>query len=46
MTLAHYVYIPIVLAVGIYLGFAMGSRSVRKAWEAEEKRRRREEEAV
>lgn len=39
----HVVYIPLVLAIGVYVGWALGARSVRKAWEADERRRRREE---
>lgn len=44
MSLAHAVYIPLVLAVGVYVGWMLGGRSVKQAWDREERRRRREEE--
>lgn len=43
MSLAHAIYIPICVGVGVYLGYALGARSVRQAWEAAERRRLREE---
>lgn len=43
MPVNHIIYIPLVLGLGIYLGFALGARSVRRAWDAEERRRQREE---
>jgi uncharacterized membrane protein len=42
LTLAHFLYIPLVLAVGIFLGWALGARSSRivEAERAERARRR------
>lgn len=43
MPVNHVIFIPLILVIGAYLGWILGSRSVQKAWDAEEKRRRREE---
>ncbi len=39
MTSAHFIYIPIVLLVGIVVGWVLGSRAARDAYAAELKRR-------
>lgn len=39
MTSAHFIYIPIVLLVGIVLGWVLGSRAARDAFAVELKRR-------
>lgn len=39
MTSAHFIYIPIVLLVGIVMGWVLGSRAARDAFAAELKRR-------
>ncbi len=44
MTSAHFIYIPIVLLVGIVVGWVLGSRAARDAYAAE--LRRREERAA
>lgn len=46
MPVNHAIYIPLALGIGIYIGWLLGARSVRRAWEAEERRRRREEAGV
>lgn len=38
---SHLIYIPLALGIGAYLGWFLGARSVRKAWDAEIKRARR-----
>ncbi len=43
MPVNHIVYIPLVLGLGMYLGFHLGVRSVLSAQRAEERRRAREE---
>jgi hypothetical protein len=43
MSVDHVIYIPLVLGIGAYIGYALGARSVRRTWQAEERRRRREE---
>ncbi|MEL7370544.1 MAG: hypothetical protein AAFN74_16610 [Myxococcota bacterium] len=42
----HIIYIPLVLAIGVMLGWRMGARSVQDAWNRAERRRQREEEGV
>ena len=39
MTSAHFIYIPLVLLVGIVVGWVLGSRAARDAYAAELKRR-------
>ena len=43
MTAGHFIYIPVVLLVGVVMGWMLGSRAVRDAYAAE--LRRREERA-
>jgi hypothetical protein len=43
VTAGHFIYIPLVLLVGVVLGWVLGSRAVRDAYAAE--LRRREERA-
>lgn len=43
MSVAHFVYIPLVLGLGVYFGWSLGARSVQRAWEAAERKRQREE---
>lgn len=45
MSSAHFVYIPLAIGLGVYLGWMLGARSVRQAYAAEERRRAREEQA-
>ncbi len=39
MTAAHFIYIPGVVIVGVVLGFILGARATRDAYEAERRRR-------
>ncbi len=41
--ISHFVYIPLVLAIGIYMGWQLGSSSVQNAWDKAERKRAREE---
>lgn len=43
MPINHVIYIPVCIGIGLYIGWLLGARSVRKAWDAAERRRRREE---
>jgi uncharacterized membrane protein len=38
MTAAHFIYIPMMVIVGIVLGFILGSRAARDAFNLERKR--------
>ena len=40
----HVIYIPLVLAIGIAIGWKLGSRAVQTEWDRAEKRRKRLEE--
>jgi hypothetical protein len=44
MSLAHIVYIPFVLGLGIAVGWHYGSRAVRGEWDRAEARRKAREE--
>jgi hypothetical protein len=44
MTTNHAIYIPLVVIVGIFLGFILGARAARNAYDLE--RRRDEERAI
>lgn len=46
MPSSHLVYIPLAVGVGIYLGWFLGARSVQRAWDAADRKRRRDEEAA
>jgi hypothetical protein len=39
MSGGHFIYIPVILLVGIVIGWVMGSRAARDAYAAELKRR-------
>lgn len=39
MSAAHFFYIPAVVLVGIVVGFLLGARATRDAYEAERRRR-------
>ncbi len=39
MTSAHFIYIPLVLLVGVVIGWVLGSRAARDAYAAELRRR-------
>ena len=41
MTAAHFIYIPMVLIVGVVLGFFLGGRAARDAFAAAEKKAER-----
>lgn len=41
----HIIFIPLVLAIGFYLGWSLGTSNVKNAWDRAEKKRREEEEA-
>lgn len=41
MPIVHVIYIPVTVGVGIYIGWMLGARSVQKAWEAAERKRKR-----
>jgi hypothetical protein len=41
MGAGHFIYIPVVLLIGIILGWVLGSRAVRDAYAAEMKRQKR-----
>ncbi len=42
--IVHVIYIPVILGIGIVLGWKYGAASVQNRWDtAEEKRRQREE---
>lgn len=41
----HVLFIPFVLALGFFLGWNLGTRSVRHEWDRAEKRRRDRDEA-
>jgi PHP family Zn ribbon phosphoesterase len=41
----HVIYIPLMLLIGIAIGWAVGTRSVRNEWDRAEKRRQKQEEA-
>lgn len=41
MTSAHFIFIPVVLFVGIVIGWILGSRAAQDAYAAELKRRER-----
>jgi hypothetical protein len=45
MTAAHLIYIPMVLVVGIFLGFIFGSRAARNAFDLEIQRDKEREAA-
>jgi hypothetical protein len=45
MPLNHVVLVPLVLVLGITLGWRLGSRQVRQEWERAERRRRAAEDA-
>jgi hypothetical protein len=38
MTAAHFIYIPIVLMIGIVVGFILGGRAARDAFELQKKK--------
>jgi hypothetical protein len=38
VTSAHFIYIPMVLAVGFFVGFIIGGRAARDAYELQKKR--------
>lgn len=39
MTAAHFIYIPLILMVGIFIGFVLGARAARSAQVLAEQRR-------
>lgn len=41
----HLIFIPFALGVGFFIGWNLGTRSVRNEWDRAEKRRREREEA-
>jgi hypothetical protein len=43
MTSAHFIFIPVVLFVGIVIGWILGSRAARDAYAVELRRRERRE---
>ena len=43
MTSAHFVFIPAVLLVGVIIGWVLGSRAARDAYDAELRRREERE---
>lgn len=40
----HIILIPLFMAIGVWLGWTLGARQVRQAWDRAEKRRREQEE--
>jgi hypothetical protein len=44
-SIAHVVYIPLVLGTGFLIGWALGQRTVRGEWDRAEKRRKQREES-
>lgn len=45
MSFAHVLYIPALLAVGVAVGFQLGSRKVQLEWERAQRRAREDEES-
>ena len=43
MPVNHVIFIPLVLGVGVYIGWALGAHSVQRAWDSAERRRKRRE---
>lgn len=43
MPASHVLLIPLILAVGVGVGWTLGARSVRNEWRRSEERRRRRE---
>lgn len=41
MPINHVIYIPLVLGIGMYLGWMLGARSVQRAWDVAERKRKR-----
>ena len=42
----HIIYIPLMLGIGVMLGWRLGARTVQSQWDRAEKRRRLEEEGA
>ncbi len=40
----HVLYIPLMLSLGFYVGWSLGTKSIQKRWDRAERRRLREEE--
>jgi hypothetical protein len=40
----HVIWIPLVLAIGFFIGWRMGSNNIQNAWDRAEKKRREAEE--
>jgi hypothetical protein len=45
MPLNHLILVPLVLTLGIAIGWQLGARQVRQEWERAERRRRAQEDA-
>ncbi len=41
MSSSHLLYIPLVILVGVFLGFGLGAKAARNAWQAKEMARRK-----
>ncbi|MCK6549483.1 hypothetical protein L6R52_26830 [Myxococcota bacterium] len=44
-SIVHLIYIPVSIAIGVAIGWMLGTRAVRKEWARAEKRRRDQEES-